>query len=423
MAFHQTKLKNGIRVILSPNTATRAVSILVLVKVGSRFEKPNSNGISHFVEHLMFKGTQKRPSTLLISKELDSIGADYNAFTGKESTGYYIKAERTHLPMLADMLADMTTNSLFAKEEVERERGTILEEINMYLDNPMAKVEDLFEEDLFGHGSSLGQHVIGTPATIRQMRRSQLVSYWQKHYHAHNIVISVSGNFQTGRVLSILQKQFGSIKKGSRNFVSPLSREINKQLFMAHHKETSQAHAMLGFPGIANEHKDKYALGLLSIILGGNMSSRLFIQVRERLGLCYFIRSSSDTLEDTGTFTIQAGLDLKKFDKAMQAISAELADIKTNGVKPDELASAKEYIKGKMALSQEDSLDVASFYGSQAMFAKIIRTPEAVYKKIDAVKLGDIRAVANKILDRKKLHLTTLSPFKTVKQFARFLQF
>jgi len=421
--FHQTKLKNGIKVILSPNEATRAVSILVLAKVGSRFEANPINGISHFVEHLLFKGTKKRPSTLVISKELDSIGADYNAFTGKEQTGYYIKAETTHLPMLADMLADMTTNSLFAKEEVERERGTILEEINMYLDNPMAKVEDLFEEDLFGQGSHLGQHVIGTPQTIRTMKRSQLVNYWKKHYSAHNIVISIAGNFKKGRVLSLLQKQFGSIKRGSRNRVAPLSAEINKQSLSAHHKETSQAHAVLGFPGIANEHKDKYALGLLSIILGGNMSSRLFIQVRERLGLCYFIRSSSDTLEDTGTFTIQAGLDLKKFDKALEAISIELADIKSNGVKKDELASAKEYIKGKMALSQEDSLDVASFYGSQALFAKKIKTPEDIFKKIDRVTLAEVKAVANKILDRKKLHLTTLSPFKSIKQFARFLQF
>ncbi|MBI2636796.1 MAG: insulinase family protein [Parcubacteria group bacterium] len=192
---------------------------------------------------------------------------------------------------------------------------------------------------------------------------------------------------------------------------------------MAHHKETSQAHAIPGFPGISYGHTDKYALGLLSIILGGNMSSRLFIQVRERLGLCYFIRSSSDTLEDTGTFTIQAGLDLKKFDKAIQAISTELADVKANGVKPDELASAKEYLKGKMALSQEDSLDVASFYGSQAMFAKKIRTPEEVYKKIDAVKLTDVKGVANRVLDRKKLHLTTLSPFKSVKRFAKFFRF
>lgn len=430
MAFHQTnrsfdrfQLSNGIKVILSRNDATRAVSILVLVKVGSRFEAPKTNGVSHFVEHLMFKGTQKRPSTLLISKELDSIGADYNAWTGKEQTGYYIKAESTHLPLLVDMLADMTTNSLFAKEEVERERGTILEEINMYLDNPMAKVEDLFEEDLFGSHAALGRHVIGTPTTIREMKRSQLVNYWQKHYHANNIVISVSGNFQKARVLSMLQKQFGSIKRGSRNRVKPLSHEINKQALTAHHKDTSQAHAILGFPGVHYEHRDKYALGLLSIILGGNMSSRLFIQVRERLGLCYFIRASSDILEDTGMFTIQAGLDIKKFDKAMAAIATELSDIKTNGVKTDELASAKEFIKGKMALSQEDSLDVASFYGSQAMFAKKIRTPEEVFRAIDRVKLADVKAIANKILNRKKLHLTTLSPFKTVKQFARYLDF
>lgn len=421
--FHQSKLKNGIQVILTPNSATAAVSLLVLVKVGSRFESPKINGVSHFVEHLLFKGTAKRPNTLIISKELDSIGADYNAWTGKEQTGYYIKAQSTHLPMLADMLADMTTHSLFVPEEVARERGTILEEINMYLDNPMAKVEDLFEEDLFGTQSSLGQHVIGTPKTIKALKRLELLNYWQKHYHAGNIVISVSGNFQKASTLRLLEKKFGHIAKGSRNRPTGTFAEIKKHSLAAHHKETSQAHAVLGFPGVSYSHKDKYSAGLLSIILGGNMSSRLFIQVRERLGLCYFIRSSSDTLEDTGTFTVQAGLDLKKFDKALVAIAAVIRDIKANGVTEDELLGAKEYIKGKMALSQEDSLDVASFYGSQAQFSGSIRTPQEVCAKIDSVTMSAVKAVANKILDRKKVHLTTLSPFKSVKQFAKFLDF
>jgi predicted Zn-dependent peptidase len=423
MNFDQTKLKNGINVILSPLTSTRAVSVLILVKVGSRHETKKNNGISHFVEHLLFKGTKKRPSTLVISQELDSIGADYNAFTSKEKTGFYIKAESANFELIADMLSDMLTNSIFDPNEVERERGTILEEINMYEDNPMSKIGDFFEEDLFGENTALGRHVIGTKDTIKSMKQKSLMEYWAKHYNKNNIVISVAGNFNKKKVLKILEQKFSKVNTGKQNKSTKKTKIKSLPEFSAHHKKTSQAHLILGFEGLNYSHKDRYALGVLSIILGGNMSSRLFISVRERLGLCYFIRSSAETMEDTGIFSIQAGLDLKKIDKALTAISTELRDIKTNNVSSEELNKAKQFVKGKMALSQEDSLDIASFFAEQAMIRQKISTPDEVFKKIEKVSVQDIKKVANDVIKRDKVLLSTLSPFKDINKFGKFLEF
>ncbi len=421
--FNLEKLKNNTPVFLLQRRQTRAVSVLVLVRVGSRYETKLNNGISHFVEHLMFKGTNARPSTLEISQELDSIGADYNAFTSKEATGYYIKAEKTNIKKACDILSDILTNTTFIKEEIERERGTILEEINMYEDNPMQKIGDFFEEDLFGKNTSLGRHVIGTPENVKKISRQSLMSYWQKHYHAGNMIIAVSGNFDDKNTLNVLNQKFGQIKKFKPNKFNPVTRSATGDKFFAHYKKPSQAHLMLGFPAFSINHPDRYILLVLGIILGGNMSSRLFINVRERLGLCYFIRASAELFQDIGSFYIHAGLDLKNVDKALEVISSELSNIKEKEVLDKELEKAKKYIKGKMALSQEDSLEIASFYASQALSRKKILTPEEVFQKIDRTRSRDIMRVANDIIKKDSARLVMLSPFKDIHKFDKNLHF
>jgi len=421
--FKKTKLKNGIEVLLAKREQTKAVSVLVLTRVGSRYETPKNNGISHFLEHLMFKGTQKRPTTLEISQELDSIGADYNAFTSKEITGYYIKAEKTSLYSCVDILSDMLLNSVFDKDEVGRERGTILEEINMYEDNPMSKIGDFFEEDLFGKNEPLGMHVIGTPGNIKSITRDDMVSYWKKHYHAGNFLISVAGNFDEKEALEILNEKFGAVSKGARNKISQGKSPSKSFKACAHFKKTSQAHLILGFPSFSENDPQRYALSVLNVILGGNMSSRLFIEVRERLGLCYFIRSSAEYFDDTGVFYIQAGLDLKKIDKALEVVSKELSDIKNNSVSQKELTKAKKFVKGKIALSHEDSLEIASFYGQQAISGKKILTPEEVLKKIEKVSLADVKKVAKRVIQKNSARLVAISPNKDISKFAKNLNF
>ncbi len=313
----------------------------------------------------------------------------------------------------------MLSNSLFASEEIERERGTILEEINMYEDNPMAKVESLFEEDWYGPGTPLGRHIIGVPQTVRAIKREQIVKYWQEHYAGKNTVIALAGNFKPAPALALIKTKFGGQPAGRFNAVKKISEFPRRPKFAAHYKKTNQGHLILGFPGASYNDKNREALGLLAVILGGNMSSRLFISVRERLGLCYFIRAGMDGYEETGTFSIQAGLDLSKIGQALEAVSAEIKDVKQGGVKKDELSKAKQFIKGKTDLSLEESLDVASFYGKQALFRKKILTPEQSLKRFDAVKESDITRLAGKILDKRQLNLVMLSPFKSLKQFAR----
>ena len=419
------KLKNGIKVILSPQKETRAVSLLVLIKVGSRQESENINGIAHFLEHLIFKGTQKRPNTEIISQELDALGADYNAYTSKDHTAYYIKTEKSALPKTVDILSDMLIGSVFDKEEIERERGTILEEINMYEDNPMSKIDNLFEEALYGPKDSLGRHIIGTPKHIKSITQKQIISYWKKHYNTANMAISVSGNLDKQQTLKILQEKFFALNKGNRNSVKKQSSKYNKpkiKLFPSY-KKTSQAHLILGFPGASYTNNDKYVLGLLSVVLGGNMSSRFFIKVRERLGLCYFIRASNDSYEDTGSFSVQAGLDLKNLEKALIVIGREFADIKKNSINQGELSRAKQFLKGKMALDLEDSLSVASFFGKQSLFQNNIKKPEEIIKKIEKISLADIKKIANKYLDIKKMNITTLSPYKGLDKFVKKMDF
>jgi len=421
--IRQSKLSNGIRVLCDPHQDTRAVSLLVLVKAGSRHETESNNGVAHFVEHLMFKGTTKRPNTLVISQELDSVGADYNAYTSKDHTGYYIKVASAHLDRAIDLLADMLTDSVFDPKEVERERGTILEEINMYEDNPMAKIGDLFEERLFGERNALGRHIIGTPQTIRDMKRSQLVGFWRKQYHAGNMVIAVAGACQYANTVKMLERSFGSIRRGTPNKKPATRRSFPQASQTAFKKQTNQAHLMLGFPGVTYDDKNRIVLQLLSVILGGNMSSRLFIGVRERLGLCYFIRSGVDLYEDTGVFSIQAGLDLKNVPKALGAISVEIADIKKNGVVSAELTKAKEYMKGKLALSLEDSLEIASFHARQTMFRKKSISQRELISAVNRVTTEEIKRIAEQILNPKNAQLVTISPFGAIKHFAKHLDF
>lgn len=419
--FSRHTLKNGIRIILAPQRDTKAVALEALIKAGSRHESPAENGIAHFLEHLMFKGTKRRPSTLDIARELDSIGADYNAYTAKDHTGFYVKAESAHLPLAADMLADILTGSIFAPEEVERERGTILEEINMYEDNPTARVGELFEADLFGRQSALGRRIIGEPDIIKKIKRDSIISFWQKHYQGANIALSLAGRFNPKQAMRLLTAKFGAIKRGKRNQSPPSAKASGGDRISSYQKDTNQAHVVMGWPGLPHTHPQRFALSLLSIILGGNMSSRLFIKVRERLGLCYFIQSAAAAYEDAGSFVVQAGLDLGKIDKALAAISAEFSDIKQNGVAAEELARAKEFLRGKIILSLEDAQAVAAYFGKQAMFDKEILSPEKLFAKFERVRLADIKRLANILLTRRNLRLTALSPLRDLSKFARFL--
>ena len=417
--YQKIKLPNQVRLITVPQKETQTANLLVLVKVGSRAENLKNSGVSHFIEHLMFKGTKKRPSTLALSKELDGVGAEFNAFTGKDYTGYYIKSDTKHLSLSIDVLADMLLNSKFDAQEIDREKGVIVEEFNMYEDNPMMYVDDLLEQTMYA-GHPLGCSIAGTRQSVKAMSQADLLGFKNQFYIGNNIVICLAGNFNSQH-LQELKAKFKFPLSTKKFPINKIKIKQNKSRVVLKFKETEQSQIALGFPAYAYTDKKIYALQLLSVILGGNMSSRLFWQVRERNGLAYFIRSFLSVYEDTGALIIQSGLDKLRVESAMALIVSELEKIK-KGVTPEELKRAKEYLFGKTALDLEDTSHLAQWYGQQELMIGKILTPEEKNKKIAAVTLGDVALVAKDIFKINQSSLAVIGPFKNKNKFKNLLK-
>jgi len=413
-------LSNGMRVHLMPYSGTQAATVLVLVKVGSRFEYPEINGASHYIEHLMFKGTKRRPTTLDISRGLDAVGAEYNAFTGKDYTGYYITIEAGKLPLAVDMIHDMMFHSKYDTEEMDRERGVIIEEINMYHDNPIMHVEEMLEQIMF-KGSTLGWDIAGSAKTMRSMTRDQVIAFRDEHYAPEKIVIAIAGKVDKA-TLALVKKTFGTVKARKEastyeRFVAPKpSADIP---CLVQNKKVDQLQVALGFPSFGAGDKRNAAVSLMATILGGTMSSRLFISVRERKGLCYFVRAENSTYDDVGTFVIRSGLDKARLAEATKTILAEVEKIKKTGVTPRELKEAKDHFRGRILLKLEDSSSRADWYARQELILGKALTPEERMKEIDAVKTSDVKKAAQEILDMAKMSVAAIGPFKDGRAFLK----
>src|SRR3989344_175942 len=427
MSTHQKlTLKNGARLILVPYDATNAATVLVYFRVGSRYETVTLNGASHYIEHLMFKGTRRRPNTTMISRELDSVGAEYNAFTGKDHTGYYIKIRGDRLELACDMLSDMLFHSIFAPVETDRERKVIIEEIHMYEDNPMMFVEELFEQNLYD-GSTLGWRISGTRQTMEGIKRQEMIRYRDRHYRPSEMIVVVAGQVPEDAV-ELIERTFGEVPEPKGAKPKPFapfrvsSAKFNKPRLKLHFKETEQVQLALGFPALGHGNPRLPAQLLLSVILGGNMSSRLFIQVRERRGLCYFIRASSNPYEDVGNFLIQSGLARDRLPEALRTIMAELGKIRTSGVTEKELDRAKEYLRGKITLGLEESNELADWYGRQELFLRKMETPEEKFARISAVTRQEVGALARELFANSRLRPALIGPFKDEKPFIKHLR-
>ena len=418
-------LKNGLRVVLAPLEETKATSVLVLSKVGSRYETKELNGASHFIEHLLFKGTKKRPTTLDISKELDGVGAEYNAFTARDHTGYYIKVNSKHCQLAFDILSDMLKNSKFDDTEMEREKKVIIEEINMYEDNPLMHIDDVLMEEMF-KGNTLSWHISGTKDGVSKMKREDVLKYYKTFYSSQNIVLCVAGRIDE-KIKKLLNRYFGNYPK-SRYKARPFkkfkvdSKRFNKPKINLQYKETEQVQIALGFPAYGYSDPKIYPLQLLSVILGGNMSSRLFINVREKKGLAYFVRSSVDVYQDVGALVIQAGLDKSRLSEALKIILSELKRIRDKGVSKVELKRAKDFLDGKITLHMEDSIHMAEWFARQELLTDKILTPEEKLKKIFKVKEGDISRIAKDILKTSRINLGLIGPFKSDEEFLKLLK-
>lgn len=415
MDYKKTTLDSGLRVITVPMENANSVTCLILVGTGSKYETKDINGISHFLEHMFFKGTKKRPTTLKISETLDSVGGEYNAFTSKEVTGFWAKVDKKHSDVALDWISDIFLNSKFDEKEIQREKGVIIEEVNMYLDTPTAYIGDLWEHLLYGDQPA-GWKVIGEKENILSFNRDKIVDYFKSHYSASNIIICVAGGIKSDEVEAKIKNYFKDIRVVSAGQKMKVRESQREPGILIHNKKTDQMHFCLGVRAYDLFDSRRSALSLLSVILGGNMSSRLFIKVRERNGLAYSIHTSTDSATDSGYLVTQAGIDHKNLEKAIKIILAEYKNLRDKKITAKELKKAKDYLRGITSLSLDASDNQASFFGMQELLENNILSVEEKFKKLDAVSIEDIKKVAEDIFTEDKLNLAVIGPIEENKK-------
>lgn len=419
--YKVSKLKNGITLIKVPVAGSKAVTIMAMFPVGSRYEHKKISGVSHFVEHMLFKGTKKRPTHLEISRELDAIGAEYNAFTSKDYTGYYVRTGEINTEQAFDWLADIIFNSKLDADEIAKEKGVIVEELRMYEDNPLMAVDNLFERAIFGD-HPLGWDIGGTPESVRGLSRKDLWNYYQNFYLPGNMVLVVAGNINNKKLAKSL-RYFENNKKNNKN---NLKNDFNKFTWpknilplenrvLVSEKKLDQAQVIIGFPGLHHNDPDRYTSSVLLNILGGGMSSRLFVEVREKRGLAYRINAGGGPFRDVGITTIQAGLDPSRLGDAFKVIQNELVKIKEKSVSAKELADAKNNIAGHTELSMENSGIQAQWFANQFWFADKIETYEQVTNKIKKVTAAEVKKLAKKLFDLNQMRVAVIGPMSKEK--------
>lgn len=411
--------KRGLNFILIPLKEATSVTFLILVKTGSEYEKPAEAGISHFLEHMCFKGTKKRPSPKIISTELDSIGAVYNAFTSREYTGYYAKAAVEHTDKILDIVTDIYLNSLFDHNEIEKEKGVILEEKNYYEDTPSVKVEELIFQLLYPDQAA-GRPIIGDEKVIKNLKREDFLNYHRKHYTNKKTLIVLAGNFEKEKIINKVTSLMEEIRRGEggKKFKTKIKKQ-NKPEVLIQHKKTDQTHLILAARTFNCFDERRYVLSVLSTILGSGMSSRLFQTIREELGAAYYVYSFNDLSLDHGFLGVAAGLALDKTEKSLVAIKKELERLKDELISEEEIKKAKNFIKGKLALSLETTNDYAFYFGSQYLFYNRTFSLKEIFNKIEAVDKLAVNKLAKEIFQPKSLNLALIGPY-TKKDELRF---
>lgn len=434
--FDVKELKNGIKILTAPMSG-KTITALMIVGTGSKFENRKNNGISHFLEHLFFKGTKKYPTTLSLSSALDSLGAMYNAYTGKEYTGYWIKTDKNKIEKAFQILSDMLLNSKFDSAEIAREKGVIIEELNMYMDNPMMYIEEVFEQCLYGD-TPAGWDTIGTKENILNLKRSDFISYLNAQYGPKNTTICLAGNINQAQSADLVKRFFKGAATRERGRTYKEKETIieiqDKPNVKLHYKKTDQAHLYLGVRSFGYKQREKIIAKIISIILGGSMSSRLFIELRERSGLAYYVQTVSETYSDTGYVATRAGVPVNKLNKAIEIILGQYKKIKNEIVTPKELSRVKDIIKGRLVLGLESSDDLAEWYGHQAVLISALKrefygekinekivTPEKYLKEIENITSAEIMAVAKKIFINSGLNLAVIGPYQDKTEFEKIL--
>ncbi len=420
MKHHKKTLSNGLTILQVPSHDAESVVVDFFVKTGSRSETARENGISHFLEHFLFKGTKKYPSAMAISEIVDGIGGEMNANTGKEHTQYFIKAASRHLGMIFEILTDMIQQPLLDAEELEREKGVIVEEINMYKDTPMAEIENVLER-LMWPGTELGRDIAGSKETVTKFTPAMFQNYLARHYQMPNMILGVAGKFNRGHLNKLIERYWHMVPRRKFHGWSRVSQRQAQPRLKVQYKDTEQAHLAFGFRGLDFNDKRNPAAMVLGAILGGGMSSRLFHEVRERRGLAYYVRANSGNYQDTGVFNIGSGVKVGKIQEALKVILAELGKIRDIAVGDKELSKAKEYIKGKTTLALEDNQTRLDWFLEQEAFRRRTETPQQFFAAIDKVTAREVQAAARTLFANKNLNLAVIGPYKGEKSFKKII--
>lgn len=419
--FQKTTLKNGLTLITVPMPHLDSVTTLVAVGAGSRYETKKINGISHFLEHMFFKGSRKYPTAEQIAILLDGIGALHNAGTGKETTNYWVQSASKHIELATDVISSMIKESLLSEEEIEKEKGVIIEELRMYRDNPQSYVGDLYEKLQFGD-QPLGWDIGGNEKIVTSFNRDDFVSYVNSLYSPSNMVLVYAGNLPKN-IKGLAQKYFLNLPQRGQYKFTPFQRaKQTKPRLNIYYKKTDQVNLILGVLAYDRSNPKKYPAIILGAILGWGMSSRLFREIREKRGLAYRISAAADFYADIGEFTVYTGLKLEKVEEGLQVIKAELERVVNEKITEDELKKAKEMIRGRLALSTESTNFLAGYFSGQFIMDRKIETFEEYLEKIDAVTLDNVQEVARELFKTERFNLQIIGPFKNVKPFERILK-
>ena len=420
-AYQKTVLPNGLRVITAPMPHTRSVAVSIFVGAGSRYETDTQAGLSHFVEHLCFKGTERRPTPQEISEVIDSVGGVMNAATDRELTVYYCKVGRPHFDRALDVVTDLVRHPLMMPEEAEKERQVIIEELAMVADSPSQQVDVLLDETLWPD-DPLGRDVAGTEASVRGLSREMAVEYQQRQYVPNNVVVSIAGAVTHEEAVERVERLLGDWARGEPGEWFPAVNGQQSPRVALKYKATEQAHLSLAVHGLPLQHPDRYALSLLSILLGEGMSSRLVMELRERRSLCYDVHSYVSYFLDAGSFSVYVGVDPSRAREALAALVEQLRILRDDGVTDEELSRAKELAKGRMLLRMEDTRAVSDWLGGQELLTGKLRTVDEITDLIDAATTEELGRVARELLVSDQLNLAIVGPFRGDKRFASLLR-
>lgn len=420
-SYRHTTLPNGLRVLSVPLKETKAVIVQVFVGAGSRFESKDINGISHFLEHMFFKGGERYPDTKAVASALDGVGGKFNAYTCEEVVSFWVKLPQDKVELAFDVLSDMLLNAKLEDTEVNRERNVILEEYNRLEDDPASNIGDIFQTLMYGD-QPIGRSVIGDKKVLKKLQRDNFVDYKKHLYIPTNIVVAVAGGISHEKALRLVKQYFPYTKAEHQIKKTVTKSPTCRNRLVLKYKKTNQAHLMLGIPGISGNSEDKYAMRLLSAILGGSMSSRLWLNLRERYGLGYAVQTYANLFVDDGYLVTYAGVDLKRIDLAIKLILEEYAEMAKTPVSKQELAKNQEMIKGQTLMAMENSGFWADWVGEQELLYDKIKTPEEEIAKIMAVTPKDIQKLSARLFKNAKLHLAVIGPYRNKSEFAKLLK-